>query len=212
MSQSTSIDINYLSYACDSQGTCAWSLSAGSPDIVQVPTPAYNDDNAFLPSNPTNFASILKLADSAVITLHCFAVEQGRECSVDVNNKVVATISGQFGNSVPNTGNQIFSVKGGSNVTIIGTLRGSGNRLNADILVDNWSDQDYGASTVDITNAVHETGRKLNVVYRIGSSKVIGNCNKLLWPSIQLTVYFYIKLLARTILRIPVGTKGPSWL
>jgi hypothetical protein len=212
MSRSTSIDINYLSYACDSQGTCAWSLSAGSPDIVQVPAPAYNDDNAFLPPNPTNFASILKLADSAVITLHCFAVEQGRECSVDVNNKVNATIRGVFGNSTNNIGNQIFSVKGNSNVTIVGTLKGAGNRLNADILVDNWSDQDYNGSTVNIVNAIHETGRKLNVVYRIGSSKIIGDCNKLLWQSIQLTAYFFIKLIIRKVMGIKQGHKGPSFL
>jgi len=211
MSKSTSIDINYLSYACNTQGTCAWSLSAGSPDIVQVPTPTDNS-TAFLPSNPTSFASILKLADSANITLTNLIVDQGVECSVDANNKVTATVDGIFGNSTNNIGNQIFSVKGGCNITIKGTLKGSGNRMNADILVDNWSDQDYSGSSVDLTQAKHESGRKLNVVYRIGSSKITGDCNKLLLPSIGLTLYFYLKLLVRTILKIPQGTKGPSWL
>ena len=211
MSKSTSIDINYLSYACDKQSTCAWSLSAGSPSIIQVP---FINDNStdFLPPNPTSFASILKLADNAVITLSGLMVEQGSECSVDVNNKVNATVWGVFGNSTNNIGNQIFSVKGNSNVTIIGTLKGAGNRLNADILVDNWSDQNYSGSTVNIVNAKHETGRKLNVVYRIGSSKIIGDCNKLLWQSIQLTAYFYIKLIVRNIMGIKQGQKGPSFL
>jgi len=211
MSKSTSIDINFLSYACDKQGTCAWSLSAGSPDIVQVPAPTDNS-TVFLPPNPTSFASILKLADTAIISLSGLIVDQGVECSVDANNKVSAVIEGTFGNSTNGIGNQIVSVKGSSSITIKGTLKGAGNRLNADILVDNWSDQDYGSSTVDLTQAVHETGRKLNVVYRIGSSKIIGNCNKLIWPSIQLTVYFYIKLLVRKVLGIKQGQKGPSFL
>jgi hypothetical protein len=211
MSKSTSIDINYLSYACNTQGTCAWSLSAGSPDIVQVSAPTDNS-TAFLPSNPTSFASILKLADSAIINLSGLVVDQASENAVDANNKVSAVLEGVFGNSTPGIGNQIFSVKGGCSVSIRGTLKGAGNRLNADILVDNWSDQDYSSSTVDLTQAKHETGRKLNVVYRIGSSKVIGDCNKLLLPSIGLTIYFYVKLLVRKVMGIKQGQKGPSFL
>jgi hypothetical protein len=212
MSKSTSIDINYLSYACDKQGTCAWTLSAGSPDMIQVQYTNFEYSTHFSPPNPTSFASILKLADNAIISLSGLIVDQGVECSVDANNKVSAVIEGVFGNSTNGIGNQIISVKGGSSVTIKGTLKGAGNRLNADILVDNWSDQDYNSSTVDLTQAVHETGRPLNIVYRLGSSKIIGKCNKLMWQSLQLTGYYYIKLLVRTILRIPVGTKGPSWL
>ena len=211
MSKSTSIDINYLSYACNTQNTCVWSLSAGSPDIVQVTAPVDNS-TAFLPSNPTSFASILKLADNAIISLTNLVVDQANENAVDANNKVSATLEGVFGNSTPGIGNQIFSVKGSSSVSIIGTLKGAGNRLNADVLVDNWSDQDYGSSTVDLTQAKHETGRKINVVYRIGSSKIIGNCNKLLLPSFGLTVYFYIKLIVRKVMGIKQGQKGPSWL
>ena len=211
MSKSTSIDVNYLSYACDLQGNCAWSLKAGSPDIKQVPAPADNS-TAFLPDNPTQYASILKLADRANITLDNLVVEQGSECTVDINNNVTATVTGTFGNSTPNIGNQIFSVKGNCNVTINGTLKGAGNRMNADILVDNWSDQDYSGSTIDLTNAKHETGRKLNVVYRVGSSKIKGDCNKLLLPSIGLTAYFYLKLLVRKVMGIKQGQKGPSFL
>ena len=211
MSKSTSIDINYLSYACDGQGTCAWSLSAGSPDIKLVLKITDNSKD-FLPPNPTSYASILKIADNAIITLEGLVIEQGSECSVDINNNATAVVEGVFGSSVNGTGNQIFSVKGKSVVSIRGILKGAGNRLNADILVDNWSDQNYSGSVVDITDAKHETGRKLNVVYRIGSSKIIGECNKLLWPSIQLTIYFYIKLLVRNIMRIKQGQKGPSFL
>jgi len=211
MSSSTSTDTNYLSYACDTQGDGAWSLNAGSPNITQVPTPTDNS-TAFLPTNPTSYASILKLADRANITLTNLVVDQGVECSVDVNNNVTATISGVFGNSTLGIGNQIISVKGSSNLFIQGTLKGSGNRLNADILVDNWSDQSYGGSTVDLSAAKHETGRKLNVVYRIGYSKITGDCNKLIFQSIGLTAYFFVKLFVRTVMRIKVGTKGPSWI
>ena len=211
MSKSTSIDINYLSYACDLQGNCSWSLSAGSPDIVQVPAPTDNG-TAFLPSNPTDFASVLKLADRAFIHLADLIVEQGNENSVDVNNNVTATIAGTFGNSKPGVGNQIFSIKGNSDVTIRGVLKGAGNRASADILVDNWSDQNYNGSIVNLTYARHETNRKLKVVYRIGTSKIIGDCNKLYLQSIGLTIYFYTKLLVRKLLGIKQGQKGPSWL
>ena len=210
MSSSSSADVNYLSYACDSNSTCCWSLCAGSPYIVQIPAPD-NNSTQFSPSNPASFASILKLADNASITLTNLVVTQGNECSVDANNKVNATVSGVFGVDTPNVGNQIFSVKGSSNVGIIGTLKGSGNRMNADIIVDNWSDQDYGGSTIHIEGAKHQTGRQLRVVYRIGFSTIIGNCKKLYLWSIGLTIYFYLKLILRTLLGIKQGQKGPSW-
>ena len=211
MSKSTSIDINYLSYACDAQGTCTWSLSAGSPDIVQCPAPTDNS-TAFLPPNPTAFASILKLADHSYINLSNLVVEQGSECSVDINNCVTANIDGVFGNSTPGIGNQIFSVKGNCDVTIRGTLKGAGNRANADIIVDNWSDQNYEGSKLNIQYAKHETGRQIKVVYRIGSSKITGDCNKLLLQSLGLTIYYYIKLFVRKLMGIKQGQKGPSFL
>jgi len=211
MIKSTSVDVNYLSYACDTNNTCCWSLCAGSQYITQVPAPEDNSI-AFSPDNASDFASILKLADSALITLNDVVVTQGKECSLDANNKVHATVQGTLGVSTPNVGNQIVSVKGSSNVTLIGTLKGSGNRMNADVLVDNWSDQDYGASTVDLTNCKHESGNLIKVVYRIGSTTIIGKCNKLYLYSIGLTLYFYLKLFVRTILGIKPGQKGPSWL
>jgi len=211
MGKSTQIDVNYLSYACDTNNTCCWSLCAGSQYIVQVPAPEDNS-TAFSPANATDFASILKLADKASITLENVVATQGHECSLDANNKVHATVQGTLGVSTPKVGNQIVSVKGSSNVSLIGTLKGSGNRMNADVLIDNWSDQDYGGSTVDLTRCAHESGNAIKVVYRIGSSTIIGNCNKLYLYSIGLTLYFYLKLFVRTLLGIKPGQKGPSWL
>ena len=211
MSKSTEIDVNYLSYACDPLGNCAWSLSAGSPYIIQCPAPTDNS-TAFVVPNPTSFASILKLADHSSITLTGLVVDQANENSVDINNNVTATVEGVFGNSTPKIGNQIFSVKGNCKVVIKGTLKGAGNRADADVLVDNWSDQDYGPSSVDLTEAKHETGRKLKVVYRIGSSTVIGDCEKLYLQSIGFTAYYYLKLIVRKIMGIPQGKKGPSFL
>jgi hypothetical protein len=211
MNKSTAVDVNYISYACDQQGNCAWSYKAGSPDIEQIPAPELNN-TSFLPDNPTQYASVLKIADKAIINFTNITVDQASENAVDINNNVSITIDGVFGNSRPGIGNQIFSVKGNSSASIRGTLKGAGNRLNADILVDNWSDQDYNPSIVDLTQAKHETGRKIKVVYRIGSSKIVGECNKLLIQSALLTVYFYIKLATRKLLRIKQGQKGPSFL
>jgi len=210
MSQSTQIDVNYLSYACDSNNTCCWSLCAGSQYIVQVPAPTDNS-TAFSPANASDFASILKLADNANINLSNVVAVQGSECSLDANNNVIATVQGTLGVDTPNVGNQIVSVKGGSNVTLNTILKGSGNRMNADVLVDNWSDQDYDGSVVDLTKCTHNTGREVKVVYRFFASTINGKCNKLYFYSLCLTLYWWAKYFIRLILGIKKGQKGPSW-
>lgn len=205
MSQSTSIDINYIS--CSNN---VWGQDEGSDHSIIIPPISSNTQ--IIPSTPSSYASALKLADNSVISLSGMEVVQCTECTVDINNHTTANISGTFGTTTPNIGNQTFSVKGGSTAIINGTLKGIGNR-GCDILIDNWSDQSYNGSTVDLTNAVHEEGRKLKAIYRFFASTIHGtNVDKLYFKSTYFTCYWWLKWIVRKILGIKVGQKGPSWL
>jgi len=206
MSSSTKVDVNYIS--C-SNGV--WGMNEGGPNPTSCAPLA--DGAVLTPANPTSYASILKLCDNSTVTLKGLVVEQGSEGSVDINNHATVNLQGTFGNSAGG-GNQIFSIKGQSSAVIAGTLKGSGNRQGADLVCDEWSDQAYGGSSVDLTNAKHETGRKLVVVKRYGASNVtLGlNAQVAVLPSIELTAYWWLKWTVRKVTGIKVGQKGPSWL
>lgn len=205
MSSSTSVDVNYLSLTAAGQ----WVQDAGSDHPSNVAFPA---DHRLLPDNPLQYASILKLTGGVVIELDALVVGQGKENSVDINNGSKVILHGEFGTSTPAQGNQIFSVKGGSILSLFGILKGSGNRLNADILIDQWSDQSYAGSVVDLTSAKHETGRKIRVVWRYGASKIVGDIDLQRWESIKLTAYWHFKRAVRLVSGIKLGERGPSWL
>jgi hypothetical protein len=85
-----------------------------------------------------------------------------------------------------------------------------------DLVADEWSDQDYRGSTIDITKAHHVLqefeDRKIRVVYRFFASTIIGDCEKLYWESAKLTAYWWIKWMVRKISGIKQGERGPSWL
>lgn len=207
MSASTRKDINFLSISGNGQ----WTLNAGSdsPTVVENPEEYF----AELAKNRPDYASNLKVSGAAAFSRRGLRIGQGAECSVDINNRAVANLEGEFG-SPSFCGDQIFSVKGKCHAVISGTIAGRGARLKADILVDNWSDQDYDGSIVDLNDLAHADGKPVNVVLRYGASKVaLGkNCKVLVWESIQLTAYWWVKWAVRKALRIPVGKRGPSWI
>lgn len=206
MSDSTRTDVNYLSYTGDG----SWMRDAGSGH--DFPVHGIPEDGVIAPPNPEAYASSLKLADGAVIELNGLDVAQSKECTIDINNHCNVEISGKFGTEGSPIGDQIFSIKGGSSAGIAGELRGRGHRLGADLIVDNWSDQSYSGSTVDVTELKHSSGRLPKVVKRYGASTIKGNHEVLVWPSVKLTAYWWVKWTVRKILRIPVGKKGPSWI
>jgi hypothetical protein len=208
MSSSTKIDVNFLSL--NPEGN--WTQNGGRPDQKVVDFP---EDRIVNPENPTQYASLVKITSDLVVELKGITVGQAAENSVDIQNKAHATLEGTFGSDVERAGNQIFSVKGGSTAILSGYVKGSGNRLGADIIVDTWSDQCYAGSTLDITNLVHKTNRKLRIVKRYGASTVKfhdANAEILVLPSIENTIYWWVKRIARIVLRIPIGEKGPSFI
>jgi hypothetical protein len=208
MSNSTSIDVNYMSVS----NTGQWVQDAGSPNPINVPVPTNWDWSNI---DGSKYASLLKLSGYYTGLLTGLVIPQGKECAVDINNHANVTVKGFFGsNTAKPAGDQIFSVKGGSSAVIYGILLGAGGRMNADILVDNWSDQSYNGSTADLSSLVHISGRKINVVKRYFASKVTlgDHAQVLVLMSVGLTVYWWFKWLVRLIMGIKVGQRGPSWL
>lgn len=208
MSSSTSIDVNYLSVSNN-----IWGLFEGSPNSMGTTFPP---TGIVMPVNPLSYASILKIADNSNVNLSNLTVDQGSECSLDINNHVIAILQGTFGNNTNGLGNQIVSIKGQSNVTLSGIIRGIGNRFKVHILVSNWSDQAYGGSTVDITNLKHQiAGQKLNIVYRFFADKITyskDTASLCYFKSACFTSYWWLKYFVRKLMKIKLNEKGPSWL
>lgn len=203
MSDSTSIDSHL--YAFNGQ----WYFASGTPDVkILTEEPA----GVMIVDDPSKYSVTLKLCDGITLTKTDLDVPQSRESAVDIQNRAVVTLVGKFGTTGDQVGYQIFSVKGGSTAKLIGTLRGEGHRLNADILVDMWSDQCFGGSVVDLSQLKHESGRKIKVVKRYGASTIHGDCQVLVIPSIEETIYWWAKWIVRKVMRIPLGAKGPSWI
>jgi hypothetical protein len=206
MNESTRIDVNYLSLA---RGQ--WALLAGSDKVINIAAPGSFNDLATI--DGSKYASILKLSSEQTdFKMSGLIITQGTENCVDINNDAKMDIEGVFGHPTFQ-GDQLFSVKAGASAKISGTIRGSGKRLKADVILDNWSDQNQDGSYLDITRLKHESGRKINVVKHLGKGTLkIGSNARVLWlNSLYLTVYNLTKKLIRKIIGIPNGKKGPSW-
>ena len=208
---STRPDVNYLSYSHN-----GWALYAGSDRMRD----GISDDEVRellkgLDSiDGSKYASILKITGKDVFFMPlALTITQGNENCVDINNHAKMTLTGTFGHE-SFQGDQLFSVKAGAVAKIIGTILGpGGKRMKADIILDNWSDQNQDGSYLDITELKHESGRKIRIVKDLRKGKMkLGSNAEVLYPqSLGLTIYNITKKLIRIILRIPNGKKGPSW-
>lgn len=208
MSSSTRTDINYFSIGEQ------YVFFAGSdhPQTVDsIPTPPI-----FTPENPSQYAAILKASGSDKgIWIDSPVIAQGHENAIDINNrsKNIKYSNATIGATGEN-GDQVITIKGGStDIQITGVLHTRGNRQSVDVDVGNWSDQSYNNSERITLNLTHVDGKKINV--RIGRAKnviLLGSCKQMVFASLVLKAYWWFKWLVRKVLKIPVGTKGPSWL
>jgi hypothetical protein len=209
MSDSTRPDVNFLSTYEDG----LWHQNTGGTTSKVVDFP---EDGKVNPPNAAKlYASLLKITSNAVVDKKGLDIGQAAENSVDIQHGAKATLEGRFGCDEDKVGDQIFSIKGGSWAKITGYLRGSGSRLNADIIVDTWSDQSLAGSYADLTNLIHIKNRRIRVVKRYFASTVVAhssNVEILVLASIENTIYWWAKRIVRAVLRIPIGTKGPSWM
>lgn len=149
--------------------------------------------------NPQQYASLLKVCDQFSGEISGVVLPCGAEGALDVNNNSHLVIHGEFG--VGGGGQRSVSVKGNSHLELIGNV------VSGPVLVDEWSDQDYRGSIVEITapSAV--------VIKRLGASDVSGVWARTdIFSSVTHTAYWLLKRAVRAICNIQQGQKGPSWL
>lgn len=162
----------------------------------------------------SQYSSPLKISHSFAIVGSHLVIPQGLENAVDIDLCDGVHLSGEFGTG-PVQGDQVITVKGGTkNYTLEGTLHSRGNR-GYEVGVGNWFDQSYGIGGKGLIDLNHQDGGKVRVA--IGwaipfATKLGNNCKYMPFESLKLKAYFIIKFLVRFALRIPIGTKGPSWL
>lgn len=194
---STRIDVNALSVAGD-------TLFPVGVDLEAV--------------DGSQYASTLKLSDGIHDQLIAgLRVPQSKETSVDMDWASYMAVGGDFGLG-PVRGDNVLRAKGGyKHIKFFGQLHSRGQRNGIDIELGDWFDQNYAISrTCDLTGMLpHADGQGPNTVV-IGwvmpfTTKLGPNCKQLYWESIKLKAYVLAKFAARFVLRIPRGTKGPSW-
>ena len=195
-----STDINYFSI---SQNT--FTVDAGSEHSHQ--TDRLPPNNVFIPLKASVYTDILKFSNQQHFAVENCKVSQGKEDSVDINNKCKdILLTGEFG--IGGGGSQVITVKGGSSdIYIIGTSHGN------KIEIGNWSDQTYDISQHISLNLVSTNGKKIQVsIGRATNVTLLGDCKKNYFGSMKIKMYWWLKWFVRKLSGIKVGQSGPSWL
>jgi hypothetical protein len=161
----------------------------------------------------SQYDSPLKISHCIRISGTDVAIPQGNENAVDVNVCENVHLEGNFGTG-PVRGDQVITVKGGTkDFSIKGTLYSRGKR-GAEVQIGNWSDQSFAPSRNGQVLADHRDGNPVRVAigWAVPFSVKLGpSCDYMLWESLKLKAYWLTKYVLRCVLRIPKGTKGPSW-
>jgi hypothetical protein len=210
----TDIESYFFSINQTPAGAFAYAYGLGGPNPTgadAIPTPP-----VFNPPNPQGLSGILKI-NAVGLTMTGVQVAQGFYDSLniaDASKNVL--IQGDFGIAGP-AGERSMTIKGDcENIIISGTVHLRGTSFwDGDISLDDWLDQNYAASDgIDISGLVCSDGKPLVVVSRLFCTKGInfGPHKHALFRSLYRAAYYYFKLGVRTLLKIPVGTAGPSWL
>lgn len=199
----------------------------------EVPSTDVNDYNAtpdkfildgldLTPHNESTHATALKCSHQNGVSGVELRIPAGNQASVDVDLCQNVTLDGEwaFGPVQPQTP---IRCKGGSaHIKFSGKVHQRGTRkvfpwckTPIDIELGDWMDQRWRlCHTIDVSGLSYVDGSPLNVC--------IGWCdpftikvgdNTILWgQSVGMAAYVLFKGIVRWILRIPTGTKGPSWL
>lgn len=190
-------DRNFLSLNSDS---IVWF--AGTPEEKQGELPYPLD---LLPEKPQDFDAILKCSGRTNTQLAGLKVAQGRENSADLNNETHnVAFEGRFGVG-GGTGDQIFTIKGGSyNVLIKGSVESAG-RI-AHVTIGQWSDQSTATTHhIDLSLLRVASGEPFTVVFGRVNSPILAilgkspdialppNARILVWKSLGLFAYWWLK-------------------
>lgn len=167
----------------------------------------------------TQFASTCKISHHTNVKGADLKIAQANENSVDIDVSTDVNISGDFGlpdkNGKIGRADQVITIKGGSSaISISGIIHCQPTRGKSHVVVGEWMDQSYAMSSDVHLNLKQEDGSPIN--YTTGWVKpfsVKANGAKwMMWESIGLKIYWIAKYIVRLVLRIPQGTKGPSWM
>lgn len=213
---STRIDVNYLSINDDR----VYVLYAGRVDENGKPNFEYIEKfpnpPVLTPTGSLNYASILKICHPTFpIEIDDLVLSQASENCLDIDDKVhgVKLTNVNFGVG-GGQGDQVITIKGdATNIYISGVLHTRGKRGGVDVDIGNWCDQTYAMSKNIVLDLRHIDGKPVNV--RIGRATNVtlrGSCKKMVWSSINLKIYWWVKWAVRKLFKIPVGVKGPSWM
>lgn len=163
MSSEGTVDKNYLSLNANSNVLYAGTdTPMGIPD-ADIPT-------TLVPIDPKEWDAILKCSGRKNTILTGLNVPQGKENSLDINNRCESLhLEGDWG-IVGDEGEQVITIKGGSNIiTVGGNIHSTGKR--ADICLGLWSDQSTEKSdAIWLRGLHHVSGRPLTVIKcRVGN-------------------------------------------
>lgn len=198
-SASTRVDVNYLSITGASQ-----ELALPIPDLTAV--------------DGSQYATVLKMSDGVHdLDLTGLKVPGGHETAVDLDWATNVSLRGDFGLG-PVPSDNVLRVKGPfKNVKLSGFIWSYGQRNGIDIEIGNHFDQASGlGSGCDLTGLeAHMNGDRVTVA--VGwvvpfTVKLSHRQEYLIWESLKLKAYVAAKHLIRLVLKIPAGTKGPSWM
>ena len=154
--------------------------------------------SALVPIVPSDWDAILKVSKSTGLYFNDLVVSQGRENVIDCNNGAsFCSFAGDFGRKDDSSGDQVITVKGGSNnLTFIGSIH-SPKPSRADIVIGAWADQSYEKSyNLDFSGVSRSNGEPVTVIVSWAhrdTIKLPSNCKELKLQSFLYTVYWYLK-------------------
>jgi hypothetical protein len=195
-------DQNYLSLNRD---TIVWF--AGTPAERPDPGPL-SQPLELIPDDPKEWDSCLKCSGRTGTVLRGAKVAQGKENTLDLNNKCSGLIFDGSWGIVGVEGERVFTIKGGSyNIGLKGPVYSRGTK--ADVDIGNWSDQSFATThDLDLSGLYRVDGKPLTVIFgRVNRSLLAAlgrptdivlprNCKVLFWASLAEQVYWWAKRLA----------------
>lgn len=196
MARTSKADANYYSISAN---TYQWF--AGTPQAKSDDAPI--KQLILDPEKPQDWDAILKVSDGTeqlylppAGTGLC-QIAQGRENSVDVNNRVRdVSFNGEFGWG-GGEGDQVITVKGGSHdLKFWGIIYSVGR--NADVVLGAWSDQCHDQSyNLDFSDLIRADDHPITfVLSRCHGVKLPPGAKVLWWKSLCYSAYWWAKLVA----------------
>ena len=174
-----------------------WQKYAGT-DVAEPCAPLQSHGGRVDTATPGDWDAMLKVSHTTGLTLTGLEVAQGRENSLDLNNRCSdISLEGDWGwgDSGVGTGDQVITVKGGcQRIAISGAVFSRGK--NAAVVIGAWSDQSHDCSTdLDFTGlrSAHADQPLTFILARCKRVKLPEGAKVLRWKSLGYSCYWWAK-------------------